>query len=40
MKKNLKFIVEVLSFFLIGVPIAVCLYLFNEIYHLGKKLIK
>jgi hypothetical protein len=36
--KNLKFILEVLSFFFIGLPVMVCLYLSNEIFWAVKKL--
>jgi len=38
--KNLKFILEVLSFIFIGVPIMVCLYFCNELFWMLKKLKK
>jgi hypothetical protein len=38
--KNLKFIVEILSFFLIGFPVMLCLYFGNEIFWMLKKLKK
>lgn len=36
--KNFKFILEVLSFVFIGVPIMVCLYVSNEIFWALKKI--
>jgi hypothetical protein len=36
--KNLKFILEVLSFIFIGLPVMVFLYLSNEIFWAVKKL--
>lgn len=38
--KNFKFILEVLSLLFVGIPIAVSLYLFNEIFWMLKKLKK
>jgi len=40
MKKNIKFIVEILSLLFIGIPIAVSLYLSNEIFWMLKRLKK
>lgn len=36
--KNLKFILEVLSFIFIGLPVMVCLYLSNELFWMLKKI--
>ena len=37
MKKNLELIVQVIFFFVIAIPTAICFYIANEIYFLIKK---
>lgn len=38
MKKNIELIVQVIFFFVIAVPVAICFYIANEIFFMFKKL--
>lgn len=40
MKKNIEFIVQVIFFFAVAVPTAICFYIANEIFFTFKKFIK
>lgn len=37
MKKNIELIIDLIFFFTISVPLAVCFYIANELYFLIKK---
>jgi hypothetical protein len=37
MKKNIKLIIELVFFFFISIPVAICFYLANEIFFIFKK---
>jgi hypothetical protein len=38
MKKNLELIVQVIFFFVIAIPTAICFYIANEIFFMFKKI--
>jgi hypothetical protein len=40
MKKNIELIVQVIFFFVIAIPTAICFYIANEIFFIFKKIIK
>jgi hypothetical protein len=40
MKKNIELIVQVIFFFVIAIPTAICFYIANEIFYIFKRLFK
>jgi hypothetical protein len=40
MNNNIKLIVQVIFFFVIAIPTAICFYIANEIFYMLKKIIK